>query len=150
MELEELDILSVPAAPLPLAIDKWKLKTSLEARLNQRAVSLRHPRERAVFRIQEGIVRAFREFLEKEGFTEVHTPKLGARSAEGGANLFRLSYFHKPAVLQQSPQIYKQMLVGVYDRVFETGPVLSLIHIFLWWCGIWKRDGHLQNKSVIR
>ncbi len=123
LQLEELDILSVPAAPLPLAIDKWKLKTSLEARLNQRAVSLRHPRERAVFRIQEGIVRAFREFLEKEGFTEVHTPKLGARSAEGGANLFRLSYFHKPAVLQQSPQIYKQMLVGVYDRVFETGPV---------------------------
>lgn len=121
--LEGLEILSAPAAPLPLPIDKWKLNTSLEARLNQRALALRHPRERAIFRIQEGIVRAFRDFLWEQGFTEVHTPKVGARSAEGGANLFRLSYFHKPAVLQQSPQLYKQMLVGVFDRVFETGPV---------------------------
>ena len=56
-------------------------------------------------------------------FTEIHTPKIGARGAEGGANLFKFSYFHKPAVLAQSPQFYKQMMVGVFDRVFETGPV---------------------------
>ena len=59
----------------------------------------------------------------EQGFTEIHTPKLGAKSAEGGANLFKLEYFHRPAILQQSPQLYKQMMVGVFDRVFETGPV---------------------------
>jgi nondiscriminating aspartyl-tRNA synthetase len=80
-------------------------------------------RERAVFRIQEGITRGFRDFLYGEGFTEIHTPKLGAKSAEGGANLFKLEYFHRPAILQQSPQFYKQMMVGVFDRVFETAPV---------------------------
>ena len=68
-------------------------------------------------------MRAFRDYLYQEGFTEIHTPKIGARGAEGGANMFKLSYFHKPAVLAQSPQFYKQMMVGVFDRVFETGPV---------------------------
>ena len=100
-----------------------KLNTSLEAKLNYRPISLRNIRERAKFRIQEGIVRGFRDFLYKEGFTEIHTPKIGAKSAEGGANLFRLEYFHRPAILQQSPQFYKQMMVGVFDRVFETAPV---------------------------
>ena len=120
---EEITILSSPAEPLPLAIDKWKLNTSLEAKLNIRSVSLRNIRERARFRIQEGVVRGFREFLHENGFTEIHTPKIGAKGAEGGANVFKLSYFHKPAVLAQSPQFYKQMMVGVFDRVFETGPV---------------------------
>ena len=68
-------------------------------------------------------MRGFRDFLYQEGFTEIHTPKIGAKSAEGGANLFKLDYFHRPAILQQSPQFYKQMMVGVYDRVFETAPV---------------------------
>ena len=85
--------------------------------------SLRNVRERAKFKIQEGLVRGFRDFLYEQGFTEIHTPKLGAKSAEGGANLFKLEYFHRPAILQQSPQLYKQMMVGVFDRVFETGPV---------------------------
>ena len=67
--------------------------------------------------------KAFRDYLYGQGFTEIHTPKIGARGAEGGANLFKFSYFHKPAVLAQSPQFYKQMMVGVFDRVFETGPV---------------------------
>ena len=68
-------------------------------------------------------MKGFRDFLYEQGFTEIHTPKIGAKSAEGGANLFKFSYFHKPAVLAQSPQFYKQMMVGVFDRVFETGPV---------------------------
>ena len=116
-------ILSQPSAPMPLAISKWKLNTSLDAKLNMRSISLRNVRERAKFKLQEGIVRGFREFLYSEGFTENHTPKIGAKSAEGGANLFKLDYFHRPAVLQQSPQLYKQMMVGVFDRVFETAPV---------------------------
>lgn len=123
IRLSEIKLLSEPVEPMPLAISKWKLNTSLEANLNYRAISLRNVRERAKFRIQEGIVRGFRDFLYKEGFTEIHTPKLGAKSAEGGANLFKLEYFHRPAILQQSPQFYKQMMVGVFDRVFETAPV---------------------------
>ena len=123
IRLREIRILSEPSAPMPLAISKWKLNTSLEAKLNNRAVSLRNVRERAKFKIQEGLVRGFREFLYEEGFTEIHTPKIGAKGAEGGANLFRFEYFHRPAVLEQSPQFYKQMMVGVFDRVFETGPV---------------------------
>ncbi|WP_287484972.1 aspartate--tRNA(Asn) ligase [Blautia sp.] len=123
VRLSMISHLSHVSCPLPLPIDKWKLNTSLEAKLDRRSLSLRNIRERARFRIQEGIVRGFRDFLYEQGFTEIHTPKIGAKSAEGGANMFRLSYFHRPAVLQQSPQLYKQMMVGVFDRVFETGPV---------------------------
>ena len=123
VRLSTIRHLSHVSCPLPLPIDKWKLNTSLEAKLDRRSLSLRSIRERARFRIQEGIVRGFRDFLYEQGFTEIHTPKIGAKSAEGGANMFRLSYFHRPAVLQQSPQLYKQMMVGVFDRVFETGPV---------------------------
>lgn len=123
VRLSGIRVLSEPAAPLPLAVSKWKLNTSLDAKLNMRSISLRNVRERAKFRIQEGIVRGFRDFLYGQGFTEIHTPKIGAKGAEGGSNLFRLDYFHHPAVLAQSPQFYKQMMVGVFDRVFETGPV---------------------------
>lgn len=123
IRIRTIRILSEPAKALPLQISKWKLNTSLDAKLNHRAVSLRNIRERATFRIQEGIARGFRDFLYSQGFTEIHTPKIGAKSAEGGANLFKLEYFHSPAILQQSPQFYKQMMVGVFDRVFETAPV---------------------------
>lgn len=123
IRLTGIKILSMPAAPMPLPVAKWKLNTSLDAKLNMRSVSLRNIRERAKFKVQEGIVRGFREFLYSQGFTEIHTPKIGAKSAEGGSNLFKLDYFHHPAVLQQSPQLYKQMMVGVFDRVFETAPV---------------------------
>ncbi len=124
VRMEKLKVLSEPADErMPLAISKWKLKTSLEAKLNYRSIALRNIRERAKFRIQEGLTRGFRDFLYGQGFTEIHTPKIGARGAEGGANIFRLDYFHRPAVLAQSPQFYKQMMVGVFDRVFETAPV---------------------------
>lgn len=123
IRIRHIDILSTPAEPLPMAIDKWKLNTSLEAKLNYRPISLRNIQERSKFKIQEALTKAFRDYLYGQGFTEIHTPKIGARGAEGGANLFKFSYFHKPAVLAQSPQFYKQMMVGVFDRVFETGPV---------------------------
>ena len=123
IRLKNIRILSEPEEPLPLAISKWKLNTSLEANLNNRSIALRNIRERAKFKIQEGVVRGFRDFLYEQGFTEIHTPKIGAKGAEGGANMFRMDYFHRPAVLAQSPQFYKQMMVGVFDRVFETAPV---------------------------
>ena len=123
LRLTGIRVLSEPAETMPIAIDKWKMNTSLETRLSLRPVSLRNVRERAKFKIQEGIVRGFREFLSSQGFTEVHTPKIVSRGAEGGANVFKLNYFNKKAELGQSPQFYKQMMVGVFDRVFEVAPV---------------------------
>lgn len=123
MHLTEVMVLGRPAEPLPLAISKRKLNTSLETKLNLRAVSLRNIGERAKFKVQEGLVRGFRDYLYSQGFTEIHTPKIGAKGAEGGVNIFKLDYFHQKAVLEQSPQLYKQMMVGVFERVFETGPV---------------------------
>lgn len=123
--LSKVTILSAPAkdSTMPLPISKWKLNTSLEAKLSLRPIALRNIRERAIFKIQEGIVRGFRDFLFSEHFTEVRTPKIVAGNAEGGANVFKLEYFGKKAFLAQSPQFYKQTMVGVYDRVFEAAPV---------------------------
>lgn len=123
LRLQSVTVLSRAAAPLPIPIAKAKMNISLETSLDLRPISLRNIRERARFRIQEGIVRGFREYLTEQGFTEIHTPKIGSKGAEGGANIFKLDYFHRPAVLAQSPQFYKQMMVGVFDRVFETAPV---------------------------
>ncbi len=123
VRLEKIRILSEPAQSLPLAVHKWKMNTSLETKLALRPVSLRNVRERAKFKLQEGSVRGFREFLYEQGFTEIRTPKIVSRGAEGGANVFKLNYFNKKAELGQSPQFYKQTMVGVYDRVFEAAPV---------------------------
>ena len=123
LHLSEIRVLSEPAEVMPLAIHKWKMNTSLETKLALRPVSLRNVRERAKFKLQDGIVRGFREFLFGQGFTEIRTPKIVSRGAEGGANVFKLNYFNKRAELGQSPQFYKQTMVGVYDRVFEAAPV---------------------------
>lgn len=123
IRLKEIKILSEPKEPMPIPIGKWKLNTSLETKLGLRPIALRNIRERTRFKIQEAVVRGFRDYLFAQGFTEIHTPKIGAKGAEGGANIFKLDYFHRPAILEQSPQFYKQMMVGVFDRVFETAPV---------------------------
>ena len=115
-------VLSRPAAPPPVPLSK-KSSVSLDTELSLRPVTLRAPRARAVFRIQAAICRAFREFLQEEGFTEIHTPKLGRAGAEGGSSQFRVDYFGRKAVLAQSPQLYKQVMVGVFERVYEIGPV---------------------------
>ena len=123
IRLKEIRVLSRPAEPLPLAVSKWKLNTSLETKLSLRPISLRNVRERAKFKIQEGIVRGFRDYLLSRDFTEIRTPKIVARGAEGGSNVFKLEYFNKKAELGQSPQFYKQTMVGVFERVYEIGPV---------------------------
>ena len=115
-------VLSRPAAPPPVPLSK-KSSVSLDTELSLRPVTLRAPRARAVFRIQAAVCRAFREFLQGEGFTEIHTPKLGRAGAEGGSSQFRVDYFGRKAVLAQSPQLYKQVMVGVFERVYEIGPV---------------------------
>lgn len=121
--VESITVLSRPAAPMPVSLGKRKLDLHLDTELPLRPAVLRHPRERAVFKIQEGLARAFRDYLTGEGFTEVHTPKIVHAGAEGGSNIFKLDYFGKKAYLAQSPQFYKQTMVGVFERVFEVGPV---------------------------
>lgn len=120
---EKLEILSRPTAPLPVPISKKRLDLNLDTELSLRPVVLRSLRERSVFRIQEGLCRAFRDTLHSLDFTEVHTPKIVHAGAEGGSNIFRLDYFGRKAFLAQSPQFYKQMMVGTYERVFEIAPV---------------------------
>lgn len=121
--LESVQVLSRPAGHMPVPLGKRKLGLHLDTELPLRPVILRDLRRRAVFKLQEGLARAFRDYLTEEGFTEIHTPKIVSAGAEGGSNIFRLDYFGKKAYLAQSPQIYKQTMVGVYERVFEVGPV---------------------------
>lgn len=123
LQILHIQVLSCPAMEMPVVINGKKMSASLETVLDHRPLTLRNEKERAVFRIQHGLCRGFRNFLEAQGFTEIHTPKLVAQGAEGGANIFRLDYFGKEAYLAQSPQFYKQMMTGVYERVFEIGPV---------------------------
>lgn len=123
LAVQALEVLSRPAAPLPIPVSKKRLDLNLDTELALRPVVLRSLRERSVFRIQEGLCRAFRETLHGLDFTEVHTPKIVHAGAEGGSNIFRLDYFGRKAFLAQSPQFYKQMMVGAYERVFEIAPV---------------------------
>ena len=123
LQLLSVEVLSEPEELSPIVINNKKVDTSLENLLNYRPITLRNEKERAIFKVQEGICRAIREFLYRERFTEIHSPKIVAEGAEGGANIFKLDYFGKQAYLAQSPQFYKQMMVGVFERVFEIAPV---------------------------
>ncbi len=123
LRLASVAVLSRPHSPRPVHLGKKISHMSLETNLSLRPVTLRHERQRAVFRLQEGLGRGFRDFLHSQGFTEIRTPKIVAAGAEGGSNIFRLDYFGRKAFLAQSPQFYKQMMVGVYERVFEVAPV---------------------------
>ena len=123
LQLKEVEILSKPAEASPIVINNKLVDTSIENLLNFRPITLRNEKQRAIFKIQEGITRGMREFLMHENFTEIHTPKIVYAGAEGGANIFKLDYFGKEAYLAQSPQFYKQMMVGVFERVFEIAPV---------------------------
>lgn len=97
---------------------------SLATRLDNRVIDLRTLANQAIFRISSGVCMLFKEFLLQKNFVEVHTPKLIAAASEGGANVFKVSYFKSDAFLAQSPQLYKQMLIaGDFERVFEIAPV---------------------------
>jgi nondiscriminating aspartyl-tRNA synthetase len=107
---------------LPFEINNYKMKASLETQLDYRTISLRRPKIRAVFKIQEEIVEAFRLYLRDQRFSEIHTPKIISSSTEGGSEMFTVKYFDRRAFLAQSPQFYKQMMVGAgFERVFEVG-----------------------------
>ncbi len=129
LQIHDIKILSLPAESLPIVINKKQLDNmQLSTVLDLRPVSMRNPKERAIFKVQEGIARGFREYLMKENFTEIRSPKIVFAGAEGGTNIFKLDYFGKQVYLAQSPQLYKQALVGVYERVFEIAPVFRAEH----------------------
>ena len=114
--------LSGPAAPPPFDLYRPAVTAGLPTILDHAPVTLRHPALRAGFEIAAASVAGFREALDGMGCTEVHTPKIVESATESGANVFGLDYFGRPAYLAQSPQFYKQALVGVFERVFEVGP----------------------------
>lgn len=123
LQLLEATIISKPEEQSPVVINNKYVDASIETLLDYRPITLRNERQRAIFKLQEGIVFGIREFLKKERFTEIRTPKIVYAGAEGGANIFQLKYFEKEAYLAQSAQFYKQMMVGVYERVYEIAPV---------------------------
>jgi nondiscriminating aspartyl-tRNA synthetase len=116
-------VLEPAQAPPPVTLSRRELNASLPVLLDHAAVSLRHPTRRRALQVMATLAEGFRTSLRDLGFTEVFTPKMVGATAEGGAEVFRLEYFDVPAYLTQSPQLYKQMLVGVLERVFEVGPV---------------------------
>lgn len=109
----------------PIEIDKplSHKPDNLDTLFEYRPIGLRNLQETAIFKVQAAITKAIRDYFYEQDFTEIHTPKLLAAATEGGAEVFKIDYFGKEATLAQSPQFYKQILVGVFERVFEIAPV---------------------------
>ncbi|MCP2281524.1 aspartyl-tRNA synthetase [Promicromonospora umidemergens] len=106
-------------------VELWRpaLTAALPTLLDHAAVAWRHPAQKARWEVAAASLRGFRATLDATGFTEVCTPKLVGTATESGANVFAVDYFGRPAYLAQSPQLYKQQMVGVFERVYEVGPV---------------------------
>jgi nondiscriminating aspartyl-tRNA synthetase len=125
LHAHSLTALAQASPPLPVEIGKNKKmdELAITTLLDYRPLTLRNEKVRAIFKIEAALCRGFRQFLTSEGFTEIHSPKIVSTGTEGGAQLFALKYFERQAFLAQSPQFYKQIMVGVFERVFEIGPV---------------------------
>ncbi|MCL4438738.1 MAG: aspartate--tRNA(Asn) ligase [Candidatus Thermoplasmatota archaeon] len=118
----DVKILNTSEAPLPLAIFEG-IQSDFETRLNNRSLDLREPFHNLIFRIESSLLWGIRKYMHEHDFQEVHTPKIVASATEGGANLFQVRYFEREVFLNQSPQLYKEMLMASgMDRVFEVGP----------------------------
>lgn len=122
------EVITAVHQSLPVTINKRKLKASLPTLLDHAVITNRHVDRQAIFRLASGILASFRQTLYQQHFTEIQTPKLVASATESGANVFELNYFGRAAYLAQSPQFYKQIMVGVFERVFEVGPVFRAEH----------------------
>lgn len=119
----EIRVINRSLSPLLLEVTE-KVPADLDTRLDNRFLDLRRPKIQAIFRIRHEIQKAVRDFLSEKGFIEIVTPKIVATATEGGASLFPISYFEKEAFLNQSPQLYKQMMMSAgFERVFEIGPI---------------------------
>lgn len=116
-------VVAEATAPAPVQLGKKRLDVPLAGLLEHAVVANRHPTRRAVYRLAAAAMRGFRAALDARGFTEIQSPKLVGSVTEGGANVFAVQYFDRTAYLAQSPQLYKQVMVGVFERVYEVGPV---------------------------
>jgi len=120
--LKDLKILNKSMTPLPLEITE-KTPAEFDTRLDARVLDLRKPRIIAIFKIRNQVLKATREYFDKNGFMEIETPKIISAASEGGAELFPVKYFEKDAYLRQSPQIYKELMTSCFEKVYEIGPV---------------------------
>ncbi|MFF2953184.1 aspartate--tRNA(Asn) ligase [Kitasatospora sp. NPDC057965] len=118
-----VEVLARPVAAPPFDLFRPAVPAALPVVLDNAPVALRHPRLAALHRVSAASVHGFRAALDGLGFTEIHTPKVVSSATESGANVFALDWFGREAYLAQSPQFFKQAMVGVFERVYETGPV---------------------------
>ncbi|RJQ27795.1 aspartate--tRNA(Asn) ligase [Candidatus Parcubacteria bacterium] len=117
IEAKEMKILS-KAKTLPFDMTKKELKLELPTLFDHRSLTLKHPKQQEIFKVQEAIADAFREAAKKLDCTEIFIPTIAASATEGGAEVFRVNYYGFPAYLTQSPQLYKQIMAGVFERVY--------------------------------
>ncbi len=123
LQIEEVKVLS-KSDELPIDMGKEQLEVELPTLLDWRSLTLRHPRIKGIFKVQEVVIDSFRKALQEKDFTEFQAPVIIPQGAEGGAEVFEVKYFDHKAYLAQSPQFYKQILVGVYERVFSVNKTL--------------------------
>lgn len=124
IQISSLEVISPVNEELPIIVNRDDLQDNIDTILNNRVLSLKNIKTNKIFKVQAKIAQKFTEFLVKNGFTQVFTPKIVAEGAEGGTALFEVKYFENKAYLAQSPQFYKQMLIcSGYERVFEIGHV---------------------------
>ncbi len=118
VQAETLTVLAPVTDVPPVEINNADLNVNLDTLLDNRVVTLRHPKQRAIFRVQAALVRGFREYMHGQGFTEIFFPVLSGAASEGGAEFFDVNYYGRPATLSQSAQLYKQITMGVYEGVY--------------------------------
>jgi nondiscriminating aspartyl-tRNA synthetase len=123
----ELEVLSIDvlaeAAPLPFDMSESGFNLDLTTELDHRALTLRHPRNQAIFKVSATIIDSFREFMKSQDFFEFQAPSITPATAEGGAEVFQVQYFDKKAYLSQSPQLYKQIVMTAFERVYSVNKV---------------------------
>lgn len=122
LEVKVIEILAA-ADPLPFDMSESGYNLELTTELDHRALTLRHPRNQAIFKVSAVIIDAFREFMKSEDFFEFQAPSMVPATAEGGAEVFKIDYFDKKAYLSQSPQLYKQIVMSAFERVFSVNKV---------------------------
>ena len=124
VRVESMRVLGSSEGDMPVSVNAPPQAAGLPATLDNRVISVRNPGIRPVFAVQSEIIRLFQEYLRSHGFTEIKSPKIISSGTEGGTNIFEVKYFDRTAFLAQSPQFYKQIMVGSgFERVFEVGPV---------------------------
>ncbi|MEP7289120.1 MAG: aspartate--tRNA(Asn) ligase [Chloroflexota bacterium] len=118
-----VEVISPVNTDIPFSLYKNRVRANLPTFLDHAVIGHRAIDRRAMLKIASGVMAGFRETLRVRDFTEIQTPKLVGSATESGANVFPVEYFGRNAYLAQSPQFYKQIMVGVFERVFEVGPV---------------------------